>query len=109
MAISACQATEAETLVAHADDSVKRAIMARSREIRDEIGIRITVQVEDITPASGDNCYDHQSWMSCHPGGGPRGLSIRPPSDSKDESVETVAGIASKRPPVVIWDAKMAP
>ena len=33
---------------------------------------------------------------------------ICPPSDSKDVSVETVAGIASKRPPLLIWSRKQS-
>ena len=75
VAISACHATAAEAVDAHADGRVMRATMASRRQICDGICIGITIQVEDITPASGNNWPEQQRLVGCHSGGGPCALS----------------------------------
>jgi hypothetical protein len=83
VAISACHATAAEADAAYADDRVTRATVASRWQIRDGIGIGITMQVEGITPASEDIWHDHQIRMSCHRGCRPKGRAL--PSGFKSE------------------------
>ena len=53
VARSGCHGMAADALAVHAENSVSAATVASRRQIREGVGIGITMQVEDITPASG--------------------------------------------------------
>ena len=53
VARSGCHGMAAEALAVHAENSVSAAAVASRRQVWERVGIGITMQVEDITPASG--------------------------------------------------------
>ena len=68
VARSGCHGMAADALAVHAENSVSAATVASRRQIREGVGIGITMQVEDITPASGP-CGPHwDNWHQRTPG-----------------------------------------